>query len=66
MFLIVLPGMISRVLFPDDVACATEETCKAICGSPVGCSNVAFPKLVLEVMPIGELGFIWIMSLQTT
>ena len=54
MFLIVLPGMISRVLFPDEVACATKETCMEVCESAVGCSNVAFPKLVLEVMPIGK------------
>lgn len=56
MFLIVLPGMISRVLFPDEVACATKETCMEVCESAVGCSNVAFPKLVLEVMPIGLRG----------
>ncbi|XP_072024831.1 sodium/glucose cotransporter 4-like [Amphiura filiformis] len=56
MFIIVLPGMISRVLFPDDVACATKETCMEVCSSAVGCSNVAFPKLVLEVMPIGLRG----------
>lgn len=56
MFLMVFPGMISRVLFPDEVACSTKESCLQVCGSEVGCSNVAFPKLVLEVMPIGLRG----------
>ncbi|XP_072024832.1 sodium/glucose cotransporter 4-like [Amphiura filiformis] len=56
MFMMVFPGMISRVLFPDEVACATQESCKEVCGSPVGCSNVAFPKLVLEIMPLGLRG----------
>ncbi|XP_038054726.1 sodium/glucose cotransporter 4-like [Patiria miniata] len=56
MFLIVLPGMISRILFPNEVACATKETCLAECGSETGCSNTAFPKLVLDVMPAGLRG----------
>ncbi len=57
MFIMVFPGMISRVMFPDEVACATAETCKKVCGSVVGCSNVAFPKLVLEIMPLGKDSF---------
>ncbi len=54
MFIIVYPGMISRVLFPDDVGCSTAESCMDVCGSTSGCSNVAFPNLVLNVMPIGK------------
>ncbi|KAK1874855.1 Sodium/glucose cotransporter 4, partial [Dissostichus eleginoides] len=38
MFFIVMPGMISRSLFP------------------VGCSNIAYPKLVVELMPVGLRG----------
>ena len=63
MFMMVFPGMISRVLFPNEVACATGESCKEVCGSVVGCSNVAFPKLVLEIMPIGKSGLFF--SLKT-
>ena len=41
-------------LIPDTVACADEETCMEVCGSKVGCSNTAYPALVMEVLPIGK------------
>jgi hypothetical protein len=37
----------------DEVACATAEACTEVCGNPMGCSNIAYPKLVLELMPTG-------------
>ncbi|NWH31630.1 SC5A9 protein, partial [Chloropsis hardwickii] len=55
-FFLVMPGMISRALFPDEVGCVDPETCKRICGAPVGCSNIAYPKLVMELMPDGLRG----------
>uniref|UniRef100_A0A8C3TU20 Solute carrier family 5 member 9 n=1 Tax=Catharus ustulatus TaxID=91951 RepID=A0A8C3TU20_CATUS len=56
MFFIVMPGMISRALFPDEVGCVHPEECKRICGAAVGCSNIAYPKLVIELMPDGLRG----------
>ncbi|XP_023689201.1 sodium/glucose cotransporter 2 isoform X1 [Paramormyrops kingsleyae] len=56
MFLMVLPGMISRALYPDEVACVVPEICKRVCGTEVGCSNIAYPKLVVSVMPDGLRG----------
>ncbi|XP_076997615.1 sodium/myo-inositol cotransporter 2 isoform X1 [Tamandua tetradactyla] len=56
LFLMVFPGMVSRVLFPDQVACADPETCKKVCSNPSGCSDIAYPKLVLELLPIGLRG----------
>ncbi|XP_069044532.1 sodium/glucose cotransporter 2 [Lepisosteus oculatus] len=56
MFLMVFPGMISRVLYPDEVACVVPEVCKQVCGTEVGCSNIAYPKLVVSVMPNGLRG----------
>ncbi|GIY46258.1 hypothetical protein CDAR_234731 [Caerostris darwini] len=55
-FLIVMPGMISRVLFTDEVACAHPDVCMAYCQNAAGCSNVAYPRLVLELMPSGLRG----------
>ncbi|XP_063263191.1 sodium/glucose cotransporter 4 [Prinia subflava] len=55
-FFIVMPGMISRALFPDEVGCVDPEICKRVCGAAVGCSNIAFPKLVIELMPAGLRG----------
>ncbi|XP_044514143.1 sodium/myo-inositol cotransporter 2 isoform X1 [Gracilinanus agilis] len=56
LFLMVMPGMVSRVLFPDLVACATPEICQKICGNSAGCSDIAYPKLVLELLPLGLRG----------
>ncbi|XP_073701721.1 sodium/myo-inositol cotransporter [Garra rufa] len=56
MFLIVIPGMISRILFPDEIACIGPEHCMAVCGSQAGCSNIAYPRLVMTVMPVGLRG----------
>uniref|UniRef100_A0A8D0L854 Sodium/glucose cotransporter 2 n=1 Tax=Sphenodon punctatus TaxID=8508 RepID=A0A8D0L854_SPHPU len=56
MFLMVMPGMISRILYTDEVACVIPEECEKICGTAVGCSNIAYPKLVVELMPKGLRG----------
>uniref|UniRef100_A0A7N8XDI8 Sodium/mannose cotransporter SLC5A10 n=1 Tax=Mastacembelus armatus TaxID=205130 RepID=A0A7N8XDI8_9TELE len=53
---IILPGMISRALYPDSVGCVDPEECVRVCGAEVGCSNIAFPKLVIELMPSGLRG----------
>ncbi|XP_044514831.1 solute carrier family 5 member 4-like [Gracilinanus agilis] len=56
LFLMVMPGMISRILYPDEVACVVPSECEKYCGVSVGCSNIAYPKLVLELMPNGLRG----------
>ncbi|XP_045333248.1 sodium/glucose cotransporter 4 isoform X1 [Leopardus geoffroyi] len=56
MFFIVMPGMISRALYPDEVGCVDPDVCQSICGARVGCSNIAYPKLVVALMPVGLRG----------
>ncbi|KAL3318596.1 Sodium/myo-inositol cotransporter [Cichlidogyrus casuarinus] len=56
LFLIVLPGMISRVLFTQEIACASPEECMQSCGQASGCSNLAYPKLVMNILPNGLRG----------
>lgn len=47
----------SPLLVLDLVACADAEICRKICGNPSGCSDIAYPKLVIELLPVGkELG----------
>lgn len=53
LFMIIIPGMISRVLFKDRVACADPDTCMKVCDSKNGCSNIAYPLLIMELMPVG-------------
>lgn len=52
----VIPGMISRCLFTDAVGCIDPIECQRYCQSTVSCSNTAYPRLVLELMPLGARG----------
>lgn len=56
MFLMVMPGMISRILYTDEVACIVPRLCYNICEAEVGCSNIAYPKMVVNLMPNGLRG----------
>lgn len=38
----------------DQVACAHPEICQKVCSNPSGCSDIAYPKLVLELLPTGN------------
>lgn len=63
-FMIVIPGMISRVLFKEKIACADPETCMKWCDSPNGCSNIAYPILIMELMPVGLKGLMMAVMLS--
>ncbi|XP_049644943.1 sodium/glucose cotransporter 1 isoform X2 [Suncus etruscus] len=56
MFLMVMPGMISRILYTDRVACTVPSECESYCNTKVGCSNIAYPTLVVKLMPNGLRG----------
>ncbi|CEM10996.1 unnamed protein product [Vitrella brassicaformis CCMP3155] len=56
LYVFVMPGMIARVLYPDIIACASEEACEKACGERSGCSDVAFPLLVMRLLPEGVRG----------
>ncbi|KAH0515831.1 Sodium/glucose cotransporter 1 [Microtus ochrogaster] len=56
MFLMVMTGMISRILYTDKIACVVPSECQKYCGTSVGCSNIAYPTLVVELMPNGLRG----------
>ena len=56
LFVMVMPGMISRVLYPDEIACAVPEECEKVCGNRSGCTNLAYPMLVMRLMPSGMRG----------
>jgi sodium/glucose cotransporter 9 len=55
-FLFVWPGMISRILYPDEIGCTDPDLCYEICENEKGCSNIAYPLLVLREMPSGLRG----------
>ena len=46
------PGLVSST---DQVACADPDTCLKVCSNPSGCSDIAYPKLVLELLPTGNV-----------
>ncbi|KAI2809155.1 Sodium/myo-inositol cotransporter [Blomia tropicalis] len=58
LFLIVIPGMISRILYVDQVACVDEVQCMNYCGNKYSCTNTAYPRLVLGLMPSPLKGLI--------
>jgi hypothetical protein len=39
----------------DQVACAHPDICQRVCSNPSGCSDIAYPKLVLELLPTGKV-----------
>ncbi|CAF5016267.1 unnamed protein product [Rotaria sp. Silwood1] len=51
LFLMVFPGMIARILFPNEIGCAGPDVCYQVCHSRNGCSDIAYPLLVLRLMP---------------
>ncbi|OBS77023.1 hypothetical protein A6R68_16535, partial [Neotoma lepida] len=56
MFLMVMTGMVSRILYTDKIACVIPSECEKYCGTSVGCSNIAYPTVVVELMPNGLRG----------
>ncbi|XP_052821806.1 sodium/glucose cotransporter 4, partial [Octopus bimaculoides] len=56
LFLLIFPGMISRILYKDTVGCADPEVCMSVCGSETGCSNIAYTSLILDLLPDGLRG----------
>ena len=36
------------------MGCVVPAECLRACGAEIGCSNIAYPKLVMELMPTGE------------
>ncbi|KAB7504967.1 Sodium/myo-inositol cotransporter [Armadillidium nasatum] len=55
LFFIILPGMIARVLYPNEIGCADPVECQKYCGSDT-CTNYAYPKLAFSLMPNGLRG----------
>ncbi|XP_067661508.1 sodium/glucose cotransporter 4-like [Haliotis asinina] len=55
-FLWIIPGMISRILYPDEIACSSPERCYEVCQNKAGCTNIAYPVLVLRLLPQGLRG----------
>uniref|UniRef100_A0A0B7AFY9 Uncharacterized protein n=1 Tax=Arion vulgaris TaxID=1028688 RepID=A0A0B7AFY9_9EUPU len=64
LFFMIFPGMISRSLYPEVIACVDPDKCEEYCETRVGCSNVAYPKLVLELMPVGLRGLLMAVMLS--
>ena len=56
LFMIIIPGMISRTLYPNIVACNQPSTCESICNSKRSCTNIAYPTLILKILPNGFRG----------
>ncbi|XP_069921828.1 sodium/glucose cotransporter 1 isoform X2 [Oryctolagus cuniculus] len=58
LFCLVMPGMISRILFPDKVACVVPSECQKFCGASTNCKPIAYPMLVIKLLPSGLRGLL--------
>ena len=47
--------IVSFVYFSDEVACVDPDICEEVCGNPNGCSNIAYPRMLVYLMPAGKL-----------
>uniref|UniRef100_W5L7T6 Solute carrier family 5 member 9 n=1 Tax=Astyanax mexicanus TaxID=7994 RepID=W5L7T6_ASTMX len=54
-YLKILPMFLNVKLY-NEVGCVDPKECLRICKAAVGCSNIAYPKLVVELMPVGMRG----------
>nr|CAB3266299.1 sodium/glucose cotransporter 1 [Phallusia mammillata] len=64
MFLMVMVGMISRAKYPDEVGCVVPEVCMKVCENSRSCSDIAYPKLVMGVLPAGARGLMMAVMLS--
>ncbi|XP_062038310.1 sodium/glucose cotransporter 1-like [Lepus europaeus] len=58
LFSLVMPGMISRILFPDKVACVVPSECQKFCGASTNCKPIAYPMLMIKLLPSGLRGLL--------
>ncbi|CAF4876525.1 unnamed protein product [Rotaria sp. Silwood1] len=56
LFLMIIPGMVARILFPDKIGCSSPQTCKEVCNNEASCTDIAYPLIVIELMPSGLRG----------
>ncbi|VDD83432.1 unnamed protein product [Mesocestoides corti] len=56
LWIMIMPGMVARVLFADTVGCGDAQLCAQICGKVAGCTDIAYPSLVLNLLPSGARG----------
>ncbi|CAF2951834.1 unnamed protein product [Rotaria sp. Silwood2] len=56
LFLMIIPGMVARILFQDEIGCSTPEACDRICGNKASCTDIAYPLIVIKLMPNGLRG----------
>ena len=55
--------VIYMCVFLDEVACVDKDICYEVCQTYAGCTNIAYPRLVLGLMPTGMF-FIDILKLH--
>jgi hypothetical protein len=64
MLLILMPGMAARILFPDQVGCSEPKVCTDFCKKEGGCSDFAYPTLLIQLLPMGLRGVMLAVALS--
>ncbi|XP_055863231.1 sodium/glucose cotransporter 1-like [Biomphalaria glabrata] len=55
---LVMPGIVARIFYTDEVACADPGVCQNVCQSKYGCTTLAFPLLFLQIVPQNYRGVV--------
>ncbi|XP_040859513.1 sodium/glucose cotransporter 1-like [Ochotona curzoniae] len=58
LFTLVMPGMISRILYTEQVACVVPSECQKFCGASSSCNPIAYAMLVIKLLPSGLRGLL--------
>lgn len=43
--------LLISIYLTDEIACADPDKCLEFCGNKTGCSNIAYPLIVMRLMP---------------
>ena len=49
-----LERILKFIFSTDEIGCIEPDKCKKICNSESGCSNIAYPLLIIKMMPPGK------------
>ena len=59
-----LKYLLRNIYFTDEIACADPDKCLEFCGNKAGYSNIAYPLIVMRLMPEGKYSIFCITKKQ--
>jgi hypothetical protein len=63
LFMIIIPGMISRAFYANLVTCNQPAICQCKCHSKRSCTSIAYTILILRILPRGLKGIMLLLHM---